>query len=429
MDLGTYNNLVDYLMNHKYPSNFTSNDKQKLSRLATYYFEDKGILFKKNRKDVENPFRVITLQDRDKLLYNYHSSPLSGHFGPKKTIERIMEKYYWPNMGRDIKSYIESCDVCQRMGRPAKAQSITPIKVTGPFEQLGIDFVGPLKVSSKGNRYIIVATDYLTKWPEAKPIPRATALEAANFLYESIICRHGVPSKIISDHGTAFIGNVVRLLKEETGFRHNLAAVYHPQSNGLTEKFNGTLCDALKKCVNSSTAEWDDLIPSVLFAYRTLKHSTTKYNPFYLMHGREAQLPIDLELFKRDGECESFEDALERRISNLVGVFTDSMILAKENIEKSQQAQKDRLEKLNKAQSYKVGDLVILYDAAKQNVHGDKFTLRWTGPYYVHKVLGPKTCILCDKNNPDKLLSPTNIELMRHYKQRNVVEPYENNTP
>jgi hypothetical protein len=423
MDLGTYNTLVDYLMNHQYPSNYTSNDKQKLSRLAINYYENNGILFRKNRKDLEKPFRVITLQDREKLLYNYHSSPLSGHFGIKKTIERIMEKYYWPEMGKDIKTYVESCDVCQRTGKPSKNQMIIPIKVTGPFEQIGIDFVGPLKISSKGNRYIIVATDYLTKWPEAKPITEATALEAAKFLYGDIICKHGVPTSIISDHGTAFIGKVIQLLREETGFRHKLASVYHPQTNGLTERFNGTLCKALKKCVNSSTSEWDDLIPSVLFAYRTTKHSTTKYTPFFLMHGREAQLPIDMELSKRNGESESFEKALDRRVSDIVGIFTDSMILAKENIEEVQQVQRERNKKLIKARVFKEGDLVILYDAAKQNVHGDKFSLRWTGPYYIKKRIGSKTYSLVDKADPNKLLSPINVELIKHYKQRNLVEP------
>jgi Integrase zinc binding domain/Integrase core domain len=417
MDLTEYNAFINYLTQHDYPPNYTTQQKQKLARQAIQYTCENGILFKKNKRNPEQPLRIITLQDRDKLLYNLHSSPLSGHFAVKKTIERAIEKYYWPTMGNDIKSYVESCDVCQRMGKPARSTSITPIKVTGPFEQIGIDFVGPLKVSSKQNRYIIVATDYLTKWPEAKPIPKATALEAANFLYEHIICKHGVPSKIISDHGTAFIGNVINALKMETGFRHNLAAVYHPQTNGLTERFNGTLCNALKKCVNSSTAEWDDLIPSVLFAYRTMKQSTTKFSPFYLMHGREAQLPIDLELFGSHGNCESFEDALDRRISDLVGVFTDSLILAKDNIGNAQQLQKERINKLDKAQSYKVGDLVLLYDAAKQNVHGDKFTLRWKGPYVVKKVLGPKTCVLADKDDPDKMMTPTNIELMRHYKQ------------
>ena len=323
-------------------------------------------------------------------------------------------------MGNNIKNYIETCNECQRMGKPKRDLSIIPIKVTGPFDQIGIDFVGPLKISSKGNRYIIVATDYLTKWPEARPLAKATAKEVANFLYEEIICRHGTPSNILSDHGAAFLGKVVELLKEEIGFKHKLSAPYHPQTNGLTERFNGTLWKALAKCVNSANEDWDDLIPSVLFAYRTLKHTTTKQSPFYLLHGQEAQLPIHLEL-SRDKSIEiPYEEALDRRISHILGTFTDAFILAKDNIGTVQQIQEERSRRLEKAKTFKENDLVILYDASKQNVHGDKFTLRWTGPYYVHKKLGDKTVILRDKVDPNKLSNPTSTSLIKHYKLRDL---------
>src|ERR1051325_9640738 len=146
------------------------------------------------------------------------------------------------------------------MGKPTKNKTVIPIKVTGPFDQIGIDFVGPLKESKKGNKYIIVTTDYLTKWPEAKPVKAAKAREVAKFLYEEIICRHSAPSSLISDHGTAFLRRVMRLLKEEIGFKHKLAAPYHPQTNKLTERFNGTLYKALAKNVNEANEEWDDLI-------------------------------------------------------------------------------------------------------------------------------------------------------------------------
>src|SRR6185436_5637918 len=324
----------------------------------------------------------------------------------------------WPNLAEDVKYYIELCDVCQRTGKPNKDQTVIPIKVTGPFDQIGIDFVGPLKASSKGNKYIIVTTDYLTKWPEAKLVTNATAKEVANSLYEEIICRHGVPSSIISDRGKAFLGRVVGLLKEEVGFKHKLAVPYHPQTNGLTERFNKTLCRSLGKCVNSATEDWDDLIPSVLFAYRTLKHSTTKYSPFYLLHGKEAQLSIHLELSHMNLIEVPYEEALNRRIAQIIGTFTDALILAKDNIGNVQQIKEERSRKIEKASTFKEGDLVIQYDAAKQNVHGDKFTLRWTGPYYIHRKIGDKTVILRDKADPDKLSSPITTSLIKHYKQK-----------
>ena len=188
MDLEVYNNLINYLLYHVYPENFTTNDKQKLARQATQYLVEQGQLFKKNKNNFEKPLRIITLQDRERILYDLHSSPLGGHFGLKRTIEKARERYYWPTMGQDIKSYIESCDSCQRFGSPQRIQLTESIPVVRPFFQIGIDYVGPLERTESGNRYIIVATDYFTKWPEARVTKTATAKETAQFLYEEIIC-------------------------------------------------------------------------------------------------------------------------------------------------------------------------------------------------------------------------------------------------
>ena len=261
------------------------------------------------------------------ILKRSHDDPLGGHFEIRKTYEKLKEKYYWKQIIENIKEYISSCDICQRYKGTEKGEELHPIKVNRIFERIGIDIVGPLPETHRKNKYIIVAIEYLTKWPEAKLVKKATSFEVAKFLYEEIICKHGVPSSILSDRGTAFLGRVVGLLKQETGFRHKLAAAYYPQTNSLTERFNGTLCLALAKCVNDNDNQhWDDLIPSVLFAYRTLKHSTTKQSPFYLMYGREAQLPINLELSNQDQKDIPYEEALQRRISHILSNFTDSVV-------------------------------------------------------------------------------------------------------
>ena len=109
----------------------------------------------------------------------------------------------------DIRFYVQTCDSCQWRGRNKKNQLLHPIPVQGPFYQIGIDFVGPLPVTSDGNRYIIVAIDYLTKWPEARPLPRATADVTAQFIYEEIICHHGCPQIILSDGGSHFNNQMI----------------------------------------------------------------------------------------------------------------------------------------------------------------------------------------------------------------------------
>lgn len=424
MDLEVYNNLINYLLYHKYPANFSTSDKQKLARQATQYLVEQGQLLKKNKNNVDNPLRVITLQDRERILYDLHSSPLGGHFGLKKTIGKAIERYYWPNMGKEIKEYIESCDSCQRFGKPRKIQLTESIPVIRPFYQIGIDFVGPLERTENGNRYIIVAMDYFTKWPEARAVKTATAKEAAQFLYEEIICRHGTPSVILSDRGAHFVNETIQLLKEEIGFQHKLASSYHPQTNGLTENFNGTLCRSIAKCLQTSESNWDQLIPSILFAYRTLKHESTKYTPFYLMHGREAQLPADIEFQdKNEGNYSNltYEEAVERRISSIIGIFTDALMITSRNIQRAQDLQKKRQENLAKAREYKENDIVLVYDSAKKNVHGQKFNPKWMGPFWIEKKLGNKVYLVRDKIG-NTLPNPVHAERLKHYKQRYLME-------
>jgi hypothetical protein len=326
-------------------------------------------------------------------------------------------------MIQDIKNYIESCDACQRIGKPQKIQLTDSIKVVKPFYQIGIDFIGPLERTLEGNRYIIVATDYFTKWPEAKAVPTATAKETAKFLYESIICQHGIPSVILSDRGKHFVNDTIALLKEEIGFRHRLASAYHPQSNGLTERFNGTLCRAISKCIQTTDVDWDQLIPSILFAYRTLKHESTKYTPFYLVYGREAQLPLDMEFQEKEIEItENDEKSLEHRIAALIGTFTDAMIITQRNIGNAQNLQKDRQQRLAQAHKYEINNPVLIYDSAKQNVKGEKFTQKWNGPFWINKILGNNVYIVRDKIG-NVLPNPVHATRIKHYKMRYLVEP------
>ncbi|CAG8652534.1 9790_t:CDS:2, partial [Diversispora eburnea] len=106
---------------------------------------------------------------------------------------------------------------------------------------------------------------------------------------------------------------------------------------------------------------------------------------------KEAQLPLHLELSREEFVEVPYEEVLNRSIAQIVGTFTDALILAKDNIGTVQQIQEECSKRIEKASTFKEGDLVILYDAVKQNVHGDKFTQRWTGPYYIHRKIGDKT--------------------------------------
>src|SRR6266511_2940143 len=148
--------------------------------------------------------KVLKRNEMELILSLSHAHLLSGHFGLEATLTKLKERYYWSKMKNDIKSYIQTCDQCQRRGKITDENELHLIKIKESFYQWGIDIVRPLTETSRGNKYIVVAINYFTKYPEARALTNANAKSVANFIYEDIICRHGCSIKILSDRGSHF---------------------------------------------------------------------------------------------------------------------------------------------------------------------------------------------------------------------------------
>jgi hypothetical protein len=253
MDINQYYNLQLFLSQQHIPDLIPEQLKQ-LERQSKYYQLQNNYLYKKDRRSEGNLLKVIKRHELEPLLYMMHNDPTAGHFAVDIMFNKIRTRYYWPQMYEDIRQYVQSCDQCQRRGKSKKNEPLHPIPVDAPFYRIEIDIVGPLPVTERNNRYIIVAIDYLTKWPEARALPDTTADQVALFIYEDIICRHGCPSKILSDRDTHFNNQVVKLLMEKFEIKHNFSTPYHPQTNGLVKRFNRTLCKSLAKLVHQTDA-------------------------------------------------------------------------------------------------------------------------------------------------------------------------------
>jgi hypothetical protein len=330
MNVQQYNNLQRYLDTQQYPDNFSPKQQQQLKKAAKYFTNIDGTLYHQDETNPDNLQRVIKESELETILYNIHDSPLAGHLKLEATISRVQSKYFWYSMRQTIQKYVANCEVCQREGRRQKNERLRTIKVNQPFEKVGIDIVGPLPKTKNSNSYIVVAMDYLTKWPEARAIPDQTAKTVASFFYEDIICRHGCPKEIVSDNGSAFISQMVESLLERHQIKHRLISPYHPQSNGLVERFNRTLCKAIAKYVQLLEDDWDKFIPSVLFAYRTMQHKTTQYDPFRLVYGRTAITPLDLLLEQPDKLTEEVDDkAIIQRVCQIVDTLKPTLEIAR----------------------------------------------------------------------------------------------------
>jgi hypothetical protein len=201
-----------------------------------YSLDDRGILYFQQTKD-QKPRRVIIgKQEMKKILKEFHDEPRGGHLGIDNTIERIKKNLYWPKMNEDIENYVRTCTICQKRKTGRDQVQLTPIiREPKPFKHIGIDIMGPLPTTIRGKRYIVLAIDIFTKWIEAKAIEEADAQTISAFIYEDIICRHGIPQVITSDRGTEFVNDLISTLTEEFRIKHIKTTAYHPQGNGQTE--------------------------------------------------------------------------------------------------------------------------------------------------------------------------------------------------
>lgn len=208
-----------------------------------------GVVYKNTEARRQLYLLVVPLDLRDEILFACHDKPTSGHLGFAGTLARVHQSYYWPKLASSVKRYVK----CQRRKTPPFKPAgflhpITPPII--PFEQVGLDLLGPFPVSSSGNRWIVVATDYLTRYAETKALPRGTASEVASFFLHEIVLRQGAPSVVITDRGTAFTAQLMQDTLSQSGTSHRKTTVYHPQTNGFTEKLNKTIADILSMYVD-----------------------------------------------------------------------------------------------------------------------------------------------------------------------------------
>ena len=189
------------------------------------------------------------------------------------------------------------------------------------FKQFGINLVGPLqKTKPDEYRYVIVLTDYLTKWPEAEANKKKEASTMAKFITK-VVCQYSDAKVIIADQGREFCNAVNDDICRRLGIDHRRTTAHHPQSNGQTECYNQTLCNSLVKYLNDEQDKWDDYIDPVLLAYWTSIHKSTKKTPYFLAFGKEPTLFIE-EQFPVNGSSEGASDedldaALTRHVGNI----------------------------------------------------------------------------------------------------------------
>lgn len=355
-------------------------------RKSKKYFlnQDKILMYKHETN--EQIINLIAIPEKriNEILYNFHDHPFAGHLGIDKTYKKIMERYFWPTIYKDVRKYVLSCLSCQKRKAdktPTYGHMQTSPKISGrPFERFTIDFVGPISPSSNGCSYILVGTCATTKYAIAKPYKKADGKTTVNFLID-IISQYGAISEIHSDRGLHFTNNLVKDLLTTLNIKNTFSIAYRPQSQGQTEKFNGTLIDMISHFVQEKPQKWSQIIKYVLFGYNSSKNETTGYSPFFLLHAYHPKSIFDFNIVETNVQPDILIEI--DKINDVRNKLPT--ILEKQFLKNKQYYDK------NKNEVQFLTNEKVLVKTFKNN---NKFSFRYDGPYKIIKKISDNTYLV-----------------------------------
>ena len=328
-------------------------------------------------------------EEIENIIKHCHSAPYGGHASTSKTCAKILQSgLYWPNLWKDVHATILKCDRCQRTGNISRRDEMPQkgILEVEIFDVWGIDFMGPFP-SSSGNKYILVAVDYVSKWIEAIASPTNDTRVVLKLFKNIIFPRFGVPRLVISDGGSHFISKIFEKLLGKYGVRHRIATPYHPQTSGQVEVSNREIKQILEKTVATSRKDWSFKLHEALWAYRTAYKTPIGTTPLKLIYGKSCHLPVELEhkaYWAIKNLNLSYTAAGEKRILD-INELEELRQDAYENARIYKERTKKWHDKHISRKNFNIGDLVLLFNSRLKLFPG-KLRSRWSGPFEITRV-------------------------------------------
>jgi hypothetical protein len=383
-----YADIANYLVAGKLPSHLSYREKRSIVHQSARYSWIGGYLF--NTGPDQEIRRCVREDEVYDILKACHDGPCGGHFADKRTAYKILRMgYYWPSIFKDAKKYVKACDSCQRVGQPNHRDEmpLNPQVVLEPFDRWALDFIGPINPPSNQKVYILVCTDYMTKWVEAKALHRATEEAVIKFLFTDIFTRFGMPRELVTDGGPPFSSHGFKATLHKYHIQQRMTTPYHPQANGQVESTNKVIEAILTKTVKESRKDWSNRLLEALWAYRTTWRNTTGFSPYELVYGKSVVFPVEFEIKTLRTALTANLDLTDAQTARLqqLNELEEKRLDAIQQTTVIQQQRSQWHDKNIKNKQFQKGNWALLYDSRFKEFQG-KLRTRWLGPYEVDTI-------------------------------------------
>ena len=364
------------LVTGTYPHGTDAASKSRIRKRAANYCLSGGQLCRKPTGRFPQR-RVPEIQDRERLLSQAHDQ--LGHFGQRRTLHLLQQRYYWSGQSRDVQNFVRSCHVCQTENPEwPKSHELRSIAPGGRFNRCGLDLIGPLPRTASGNEYIITCVEYSTRFGAAAALPDKRSETIARWL-ANYISVFGCMSIVQTDQGSEFRGAFDELCQRAL-IDHRTASAYRPQTGGLVERYNGSLSRSLRRCVQEQPTTWDEHLPWVVLSYNAAAQGSTRFSPYKLLLSVDPLTPLDLVLPRdqtESAEDEPSDEEMQRREQRHAAELRQ----AGANLETAQARQQEQYRARRARKPYvlrlKEGEFVLV----KHELPGGKFSKEADGPF------------------------------------------------
>ncbi|CAC5402687.1 unnamed protein product [Mytilus coruscus] len=289
---------------------------------------------------------------------------------------------------------------------------LTNMPIQDTFSRWHLDIIGPFQALTKESyRYILIIVDSFSKWSEAFPVRSESAEEISKILHREIFSRYGTCHSLVTDRGQGFASKLIAAINQIYNVKHSFTSSYHPQTNSVAERTNKTIIQCMRTLVHENQLNWPELLPGILMAFRMTPSASLEFSPFYLVFGKEMNLPLDTNLIPKP----DINKNLVHHIKNVLDNLKIARTLATENLKHAQEYQKLHYDKNTELPTFEIQDQVLLYSPKVPVGLSSKLHRKFDGPFYIARKGLNHTYKLRRCSNNKELKSMINANRLKLY--------------